>query len=106
MVNPFAQMRRDFGYAFCNTVSDKNPYVAAPLRRTDCSLISNGAAALVVADEETAATLSRSVRFRARQHVNDILPLSRRDPTAFQGGVSRGLKRAPRRAHARRPQRC
>jgi acetyl-CoA C-acetyltransferase len=86
VANPFAQMRRDFGYAFCNTVSDKNPYVAAPLRRTDCSLISDGAAALVVADEETAATLVRAVRFRARQHVNDILPLSRRDPTAFQGG--------------------
>ncbi len=25
VVNPFAQMRRDFGYDFCNTVSDKNP---------------------------------------------------------------------------------
>lgn len=86
VVNPFAQMRRDFGYDFCNTVSDKNPYVAAPLRRTDCSLISDGAAALVVADQETAATLERAVCFRARQHVNDILPLSRRDPTAFQGG--------------------
>lgn len=86
VVNPFAQMRRDLGYAFCNTVSDKNPYVAAPLRRTDCSLISDGAAALVVADEETAATLARAVRFRARQQVNDILPLSRRDPIAFQGG--------------------
>lgn len=86
VANPFAQMRRDLGYAFCNTVSDKNPYVAAPLRRTDCSLITDGAAALVVADEETAAKLARSVRFRARQHVNDILPLSRRDPTAFEGG--------------------
>jgi len=86
VANPFAQMRRDLGYAFCNTVSDKNPYVAAPLRRTDCSLITDGAAALVVADEETAARLARSVRFRARQHVNDILPLSRRDPTAFSGG--------------------
>jgi acetyl-CoA C-acetyltransferase len=86
VVNPFAQMRRDFGYEFCNTISDKNPYVAAPLRRTDCSLISDGAAALVVADRETAATLQRAIGFRARQHVNDILPLSRRDPTAFAGG--------------------
>ncbi len=84
--NPFAQMRRDFGFDFCNTVSDKNPYVAAPLRRTDCSLISDGAAALVVADEETAAKLERSITFRARQHANDFLPLSRRDPVAFQGG--------------------
>jgi acetyl-CoA C-acetyltransferase len=84
--NPYAQMRRDFGFEFCNVVSDKNPYVAAPLRRTDCSLISDGAAALVVADEETAEKLERAIAFRARQHVNDHLPLSRRDPTAFQGG--------------------
>ncbi|MBV8848926.1 MAG: acetyl-CoA acetyltransferase [Methylobacteriaceae bacterium] len=83
--NPYAQMRRDFGFEFCNTVSDKNPYVAAPLRRTDCSLISDGAAALVVADEETAETLQRAIAFRARVHANDFLPLSRRDPIAFEG---------------------
>jgi acetyl-CoA C-acetyltransferase len=83
--NPYAQMRRDFGFELCNTVSEKNPYVAAPLRRTDCSLISDGAAALVVADEETAETLQRAIAFRARVHVNDFLPLSRRDPTAFEG---------------------
>ncbi|MXQ12128.1 acetyl-CoA acetyltransferase [Microvirga makkahensis] len=85
VANPYAQMRRDFGFEFCHAVSDKNPYVAPPLRRTDCSLISDGAAALVVADEETAATLERAIAFRARQHVNDHLPLSRRDPTAFAG---------------------
>jgi len=85
VANPYAQMRRDFGFEFCNTISDKNPYVAAPLRRTDCSLISDGAAALVVADEETAAGLARAIGFRARRHVNDFLPLSQRDPTAFAG---------------------
>lgn len=84
--NPYAQMRRDFGFDFCNTVSEKNPYVAAPLRRTDCSLISDGAAALVVADEETAQAMQRVIAFRTRQHANDFLPLSRRDPTAFAGG--------------------
>jgi acetyl-CoA C-acetyltransferase len=86
VANPYAQMRRDFGFEFCNTVSDKNPYVARPLRRTDCSLITDGAAALVVADEDAAAELQRIIAFRARRHVNDILPLSRRDPTAFEGG--------------------
>ena len=83
--NPYAQIRKDLGFEFCNEVSDKNPYVAAPLRRTDCSLVSDGAAALVLADEETAAGLARAVGFRARRHANDILPLSRRDPTAFEG---------------------
>jgi acetyl-CoA C-acetyltransferase len=85
LANPYAQMRRDFGFDFCNAVSDKNPYVAAPLRRTDCSLISDGAAALVVADEETAQSLERAIGFRARVHANDFLPLSRRDPIAFDG---------------------
>ncbi|KQO77608.1 acetyl-CoA acetyltransferase [Rhizobium sp. Leaf262] len=83
--NPYAHMRKDFGFDFCNTVSDKNPYVAAPLRRTDCSLISDGAAAIVIADEETAATLHRAIGFRARTQVNDIMALSRRDPLAFEG---------------------
>jgi acetyl-CoA C-acetyltransferase len=84
-VNPYAQMRKDFGFDFCNTVSDKNPYVAGPLRRTDCSLISDGAAAIILADEETAATLNRAIGFRGRKHVNDIMALSRRDPLAFEG---------------------
>lgn len=39
--NPLAHLRRDFGFDFCNTVSDKNPLVAAPLRKTDCSLVSD-----------------------------------------------------------------
>ncbi|QCI66800.1 acetyl-CoA acetyltransferase [Phreatobacter stygius] len=85
LANPLAHMRKDFGFDFCNTVSEKNPLVAGPLRRTDCSLVSDGAAALVVADEETAQTLQRAISFRARRHVNDMLPLSRRDPVAFEG---------------------
>ncbi|WEX09582.1 acetyl-CoA acetyltransferase [Chelativorans sp. AA-79] len=85
VANPYAHMRRDFGFEFCNAVSDKNPYVAQPLRRTDCSLISDGAAALVLADEEIAATLERAIAFRARKHVNDVLALSRRDVLAFEG---------------------
>jgi acetyl-CoA C-acetyltransferase len=83
--NPYAHVRKALDADFCNTVSDRNPLVAGPLRRTDCSMVSDGAAALVVADEETAATLARAIRFRARTHVNDLLPLSRRDPIAFEG---------------------
>ncbi|WP_294641883.1 acetyl-CoA acetyltransferase [uncultured Aureimonas sp.] len=85
VLNPYAHMRKDVSVEFCNTVSDKNPYVAAPLRRTDCSLISDGAAALVIAHPEVAADLPRAVAFRARAHTNDILAMSRRDPTAFDG---------------------
>jgi acetyl-CoA C-acetyltransferase len=83
--NPYAHIRKDLGFQFCNEISDKNPLVAGPLRRTDCSLVSDGAAAIVLADEETAAVLGRAISFRARTHVNDFLPISRRDPLAFEG---------------------
>jgi len=83
--NPWAQMRRDLGYDFCRTESEKNPYVARPLKRTDCSLVSDGAAALVMADAETAAGLAKAVRFRAAVQVNDFLPIAARDITRFEG---------------------
>ncbi|MDT7952340.1 MAG: acetyl-CoA acetyltransferase [Acetobacteraceae bacterium] len=85
--NPYAQMRRDLGFEFCRAVSEKNPYVAPPLKRTDCSLVSDGAAALVITDTETARTMNKAVRFRAAVHVNDYLPLSRRDVTRFEGAA-------------------
>ena len=80
-------MRKDLGYEFCRTVSDRNPYVAPPLKRTDCSLVSDGAAALILTDEDTARAMGKAVRFRAAVHVNDYLPLSRRDPTRFEGAA-------------------
>ncbi len=85
VANPYAQMRRDLGYEFCRTVSEKNPYVAPPLKRTDCSLVSDGAAALVLTDEETARAMDKAVRFRAAVQVNDFLPISKRDITGFEG---------------------
>src|SRR5215470_17523608 len=69
-VNPYAQLQKDLGYDFCRTVSDKNPIVVGPLRRTDCSLVSDGAAALVLADVETALALEKAVVFRSTEHVN------------------------------------
>ena len=85
MANPYAHMRKPFDLAFCNTISEKNPYVAGPLRRTDCSLVSDGAAVLVLADAETAATAPRAIDFRARVQVNDIMAMSRRDILEFRG---------------------
>ncbi len=85
--NPYAQIRKDLGYDFCRNVSEKNPYVAPPLKRTDCSLVSDGAAALVITDAETARTMNKAVGFRAAVHVNDYLPLSKRDATRFDGAA-------------------
>ncbi|MFM9974253.1 MAG: acetyl-CoA acetyltransferase [Beijerinckiaceae bacterium] len=83
--NPYAQMRKDFGFEFCRTESEKNPYVAGPLKRTDCSLVSDGAAALVLADMETALRMKRAVYFRGTGHAQDFLPMSKRDILAFEG---------------------
>jgi acetyl-CoA C-acetyltransferase len=85
VANPYAQMRKDFGYDFCRTESDKNPFVAGPLKRTDCSLVSDGAAAVVLADVETALTMKRAVIFRANEHAQDFLPMSRRNILDFEG---------------------
>jgi acetyl-CoA C-acetyltransferase len=83
--NPYAQIRKDFGFAFCRQESEKNPIVAGPLKRTDCSLVSDGAAALVIADTETAQSMPRAVAFRASAHANDFLPMSKRDILKFEG---------------------
>jgi acetyl-CoA C-acetyltransferase len=84
-VNPLAHMRKDLGYEFCRAVSDKNPFVAGPLKRTDCSLVSDGAAAVVLADMDTALASKKAVVFRAAEQVNDFLPMSKRDITRFEG---------------------
>ncbi|TPJ57331.1 acetyl-CoA acetyltransferase [Mesorhizobium sp. B2-7-1] len=83
--NPYAQMRKDFGYEFCRQESEKNPFVAGPLKRTDCSLVSDGAAALILADTATALKMRRAVTFRANEHVQDFLPMSKRDILSFEG---------------------
>ena len=83
--NPWAQMRRDLGYEFCRTESEKNPFVAGPLKRTDCSLVSDGAAALVITDAETAKAMRKAVRFRAAVQVQDFLPIAARDILKFEG---------------------
>src|ERR1700737_867944 len=64
VANPLAQMRRDLGYEFCRTVSDKNP---------------------LAADPQTALSPGKAVAFRAAEQVNDFLPMSRRDILAFDG---------------------
>ena len=91
--NPWAQIRKDLGYEFCREVSEKNPIVASPLKRTDCSLVSDGAAAVVLADTETALALDKAVVFRARSQVNEFLPMSRRDMT-FLDGCARAWSQA------------
>ena len=98
--NPFAQIRKDLGYDFCRAESDKNPRVAGPLKRTDCSLVSDGAAAVVLADIATALKLGKAVILRAAEHVQDFLPMSKRDVLKLEG-CAEAWKRALASAGAR-----
>ncbi|PLX36069.1 MAG: acetyl-CoA acetyltransferase [Hyphomicrobiales bacterium] len=83
--NPYAQMQKDLGFDFCFAESEKNPFVAGPLKRTDCSLVSDGAAALVLTDPTTALGMKKAVAFRAAAHVQDYLPMSKRDILKYDG---------------------
>ncbi|MFV0458142.1 MAG: thiolase C-terminal domain-containing protein [Actinomycetales bacterium] len=47
-VNPWAHRRAVTTPEFCGTTSPGNPIVVAPLRRSDCSPVSDGAAAIVL----------------------------------------------------------
>ncbi|QAY62592.1 thiolase domain-containing protein [Xylanimonas allomyrinae] len=91
--NPWAQLRKDLGVEFCSTVSDLNPVVAGRLRRTDCSPVSDGAAALLL--RRSPATRLASIT--GFGHANDHLRAARRDITDFAAGrlaVQRALAMA------------
>lgn len=85
--NPYAQLRKDLGFEFCATVSDRNPVVAGSLRRTDCSPISDGAAALVLTTAPTPGA-QNPVRIAGFGQANDFLPATKRDPIEFAGTVT------------------
>jgi acetyl-CoA C-acetyltransferase len=83
--NPLAQLQKALDLDFCRHVSDKNPMIADPIKKTDCSLVSDGAAAVVLMRADRAKDFKRAVGFRAFAHVSDLLPMSAKDLTAFEG---------------------
>ncbi len=85
MRNPLAQMHREMDFEFCNTVSDKNPLIAPPLRLSDCSLITDGAAAIVLVSARRAQEFAKQVDIRGSAHVSDLLPIKNRDFISFEG---------------------
>lgn len=85
MDNPLAQMQRELSLEFCRTPSNKNPMIADPLRVTDCSLVSDGAAAIVLTYRDRLGDVTKAVGFRAAQHVNDFLPLSAKSLSKMEG---------------------
>ena len=83
--NPLAQIQKPLDEAFCATESERNPMIAAPLKKTDCSLVSDGAAALVLVADDMVPAMAKAVRFRGAAQVNDLLPMAGRDLLAFEG---------------------
>ncbi|PKL06297.1 MAG: propanoyl-CoA acyltransferase [Spirochaetae bacterium HGW-Spirochaetae-9] len=58
---------------------EKNPMIAAPLRLHDCSLVTDGAAALVIMRSEDATALGgKRVKIAGIGHANEYMPISMR----------------------------
>lgn len=85
MRNPLAHMHKEFTFEQASQVTNRNPEIAPPLRLTDCSLVTDGAAAVVLTTEENATAFPQAVRFRSAVHISDLLPMSARDFLAFEG---------------------
>jgi acetyl-CoA C-acetyltransferase len=87
-LNPLAQMREaNLTYDCASQVSEKNPSVAPPLRVSDCSQITDGAAALVLVSgkylDRIGRDKSRLPRLLGFGHTTDYLALEKKDAPTF-----------------------
>src|SRR5229473_2917008 len=87
-LNPLAQMREaDLTYDYASQVSEKNPSVAPPLKVTDCSQITDGAASVVLVSgsylEKIGRDKKRTPRLFGFGHATDYLPLDKKDAPTF-----------------------
>src|SRR3989440_6907880 len=87
-LNPLAQMREaDLTYDCASQVSDKNPSVAPPLKVSDCSQITDGAASLVLVSgkylEKIGRDKNKTPRLLGYGHTTDYLPLDKKDAPTF-----------------------
>src|SRR5260221_4007046 len=85
-LNPLAQMRdAELTFEQARTASDTNPSVAPPPKISDCSQITDGAAALVLCSESFWKKLGRpvGVRLAGFGHTTDRLALDDKDAPDF-----------------------
>jgi len=88
-LNPLAQMREaDLTYDYASQVSEKNPSVAPPLKVTDCSQITDGAASLVLCSGKYLKKIGRPAtaglaRLLGFGHTTDYLQLEKKDAPTF-----------------------
>src|SRR6476659_4586209 len=87
-LNPLAQMRdANLTYDCASQVSEKNPSVAPPLRVSDCSQITDGAAAVVLVSgrylDRIGRDKSKLPRLLGYGHTTDYLALEKKDVPTF-----------------------
>jgi acetyl-CoA acetyltransferase len=105
-LNPQAQMRNaGMTLERALTACESNPRFAPPLKITDCSQITDGAAAVVLASDRF-VKVGRSMRLVGFGHTTDVLPLRGKEVPTFPI-VQRAAKQAyamagvsPRELHA------
>ncbi|UMZ73563.1 thiolase domain-containing protein [Natranaerofaba carboxydovora] len=86
--NPLAQMPLEISYQdILDKPDEKNPVIADPLRVFDCSLISDGAAAIILTSTENAKKLEDDVvELSSLVQMNDYLALNKRSVYEFTAG--------------------
>jgi acetyl-CoA acetyltransferase len=87
-LNPLAQMRdADLTFDAASQVSDKNPSVAPPLKVSDCSQITDGAAALILVSakylDRHGLDKSKFPRLLGFGSTTDYLALEKKDAPTF-----------------------
>jgi acetyl-CoA C-acetyltransferase len=87
-LNPLAQMRDStLTFSDAQQISEKNPSVASPLRLTDCSQITDGAAGLVLVSgkylDRIGRDKSKLPRLLGYGHTTDYLALAKKDAPTF-----------------------
>ena len=83
--NPLAQLRKKVSLETCSAESTDNPRVVGRLLRSDCSPISDGAAAIVLSASDARPGSSPFIRLRAMAQATDLMPMSKRDMSELAG---------------------
>ena len=97
--NPYAHMPKDLSPDDIKGLSEKNknPMIAFPLRLHDCSLVSDGAAALVLTKTSNVKNNDKAIDIIGSAQVSDYLQLDKRDQwefTASKIAIDKALKSA------------
>jgi acetyl-CoA acetyltransferase len=96
-LNPMAQMREaPITLEWAMNVSEKNPMISPPLKASDCSQITDGAAAIVICSKRFYDGLGRrahrGIRLDGLGHATDRLALAQKDAPVFSVARSAAKK--------------